>query len=88
MLGKQPAVAIENAGPGMLRVDFDSPDDNLDESMTLGVETQTRTLPGPLRVRILPIGSEHAVWRLKAWNADGLRADLILEQEASTYEKR
>ena len=88
VLGQRPKVAVENEGPGRLRVDFDSPDDAWDKSVTLGVGLASRRLPGPVRVRIEPIGSAHATWRLTAWRAGGLRADLVLEREESTSGKR
>lgn len=79
VLGRRPRVAVENDGPVPLRVDFDSPDDAWDCSVTPRAGVAERTLPGPVRVRLEPTGDGQAVWTLRAWEAAGLRVDLMLE---------
>ena len=82
VLGDQPRISVENLGPGRLHVTFDSPDDAVDESVTIDTGMATRTLPGPVRVRLEPVGGAHTVWRLTARRSGGLRADLLVERES------
>lgn len=88
VLGRRPRVSVENEGPGRLHVHFDAPGDAWDDSVTLGVGVTMRTLPGPVRVRLEPLGDERAIWRLVARESTGLNADLLLEREALSRGKR
>ena len=88
VLGKEPRIQVKNKGPAELRVEFDSPDDSRDESLILGVESVVRTMLGPVRVRLTPIGSDRATWRVESHRSDGLAADLILEDSAGSAGER
>jgi hypothetical protein len=79
VLGAHPRIEVRNQGPGGLRVRFEPAGRGDPVVMELGEVGQIDTLPGPVLVRLEPLGDERVSWRLVAWQCGGLRADLVLE---------
>ncbi|MCB9914959.1 MAG: hypothetical protein H6828_07390 [Planctomycetes bacterium] len=83
VLGDAPRVRVSNLGPGDLRVELDSPDDTADVTLELGQGSLRREAPGPLLLRLVPLGRREANWRVEAWNCTGLHSSLVEAHGAS-----
>jgi hypothetical protein len=77
VLGARPRIQVGAYGDGALLVELESAEEGRGVTTTLRASATQYTLPGPVLVRLTPQGDASVEWKVEAWGAAGLAADLI-----------
>lgn len=86
VFGNDLRIEVDNEGPGIVLLEFDSPDDALDEKVEFPMGTTTRSMPGPVRLRCTAIGTSGTSVDVRAWGANGMSLDQTPEPRTSSHE--
>jgi hypothetical protein len=70
--GRVPRITVENAGPGRIRLRFESAKGEDDGALDLSLGRITRSLRGPVRVHLQAYPGGAATIRIRARGATGL----------------